>query len=279
MKKLVLNLAFISLTNVCFAQKIKDFTKVPALVKEAKKEKNIRLADSIAKNYINNYLFKLRKDNLLSKENLLFISENLGDTDSKGFKYFLKNRVLINSVLGKNKAEYAIKYAIAKQFIPKMASDKSTPPNWLVIENELNNKFGSLGKEVVFGRMMLYYINNQDWSNFGKYYVLYFEMALERPEVNINDMSWYGVFEHINDSKILTFACDVVMKYAMEEWYQNDWRAFDTYANLLYKTGNIKQAIEWEEKAVKLSNNDKEIVETLGKMKNNIKTWVETAKN
>jgi tetratricopeptide (TPR) repeat protein len=65
----------------------------------------------------------------------------------------------------------------------------------------------------------------------------------------------------------------------MEQWYQNDFAAYDTYANLLYKIGRKNEAIDWEEKAVKLSNNDKTILDTLEKMKNNQKTWPEAVNN
>jgi hypothetical protein len=48
---------------------------------------------------------------------------------------------------------------------------------------------------------------------------------------------------------------------------------FDTYANLLYKTGQKKQAIQWETMALTLAPDDLGIRETLEKMKNNIPTW------
>jgi hypothetical protein len=42
----------------------------------------------------------------------------------------------------------------------------------------------------------------------------------------------------------------------------------DTYANLLYKSGRIADALEWQERAVALSDGrDREIVANLEKMK------------
>lgn len=274
---MLLGLAFLGLTSLSFAQKKTDYATVPSLVNEAKEKGNIKFADSLAQDYINNYLFKLKKDELMNKDNLLFISKNLNATDSRGFKFFFKQRNKINSVLGQDKAEYAVRYAIAKQFIPKEIGQNSATIDWEKIESIITIKFGALGQEMVHGKRMGYYAYNvKDWNNFGKYYMLYFEEALRRPEYDVNDITW-SLFENVNDPKVLKFACDVVMKYAMEEWYQTDAAAYDTYANLLYKTGRKDEALRWEEKAIKLSNNDKEFVETLAKMRNNERTWLETA--
>jgi len=278
MKQLLLSLAFLSLTSLGFAQTKTDYSKLVSLVKEEKQKGNDKIADSLAQNYINNYLFRLTENQLNTKDNLLFISENLSQTNSQGFIYFLKHRDKINSVLGADKAEYALKYAIARQFLPKNFGENHAELDLEKVERIVTAKFGSLGQEMVYGKRMEYFANVKDWNSFGKYYKLYFEKALKRPEYNINAVTW-PLFENVNNSKILRFACDVVMKYAIEEWYQNDPAAWDTYANLLYKIGRTAQAIEWEEKAVKLSNKNQEILENFEKMKKNIPTWGEKTNN
>jgi tetratricopeptide (TPR) repeat protein len=281
MKKLLLGLALLSLTSLGFAQKKTDYSKVPSLVEEAKEKGNFKLADSLAQNYIDNYLFRLKEDQLMNKDNLLFINENMNATDSRGFKLFFKQRNKINSVLGPDKAEYAIRYAIAKQFIPEADGQNSATVDWDAIERTITAKFGVLGQEMIYGKRMSYYASVKDWNNFGKYYMLYFERALKRPEYHINNASW-PLFENVNDPKVLKFACDVVMKYAMEEWYQNNVEAYDTYANLLYKTGRKDQAIEWEEKAVQMKKgqpDEKPYTNALEKMRKGLPTWSTPASN
>ncbi|WP_316834741.1 hypothetical protein [Pedobacter nutrimenti] len=280
MKKLLFCLAFLSLASLGFAQKKADYAAIPPLVKEAKEKGNFKLADSLAQDYVNNYLFKLKEDQLMNKDHLLFISENMNTTDSKGFKLFFKQRSKINSVLGPDKAEYAIRYTIAKQFIPEMAGQNSSAVDWEKIERTVITKFGALGQEMVYGKRIGYYFNVKDWNNYGKYYMLYFEKALKRPEYYVNNLTW-ALFENVNDPKVLKFACDV-MKYAMEEWYQNDPEAHDTYANLLYKTGKTTEAIKWEEKAVQMKKgqpDEKVYTETLDKMKKGLPTWPTPSNN
>ena len=50
----------------------------------------------------------------------------------------------------------------------------------------------------------------------------------------------------------------------------------DTYANLIYRLGNVEEAIRWEAKALKLEKEDKESYQkTIEKMKAGEKTWKE----
>jgi hypothetical protein len=281
MKRLLLSLAFLGLTSLGFAQKKIDYVVLLSLVKEAKEKGNNKLADSLAQDYINNYLLKLKEDQLMNKDNLLFISKNMNTTDSRGFKLFFKQKNKINSVLGPDKAEYAIRKAIARQFIPDGNEQNSPAVDWEKIEHTVTAKFGAIGQEVVYGKRMGYYLTTKDWGNYGRYYMLYFEKALKRPEYVINDITWY-LFQNVDDPKVIKFACDVVMKYAMEEWYQNDVESWDTYANLLHKAGNTTLAIEWEEKAVKMKKgqpDEKLYTDALEKMKKGLPTWSTSTNN
>jgi tetratricopeptide (TPR) repeat protein len=63
------------------------------------------------------------------------------------------------------------------------------------------------------------------------------------------------------------------MKYSIDHFDQNNYQAYDTYANLLYKFGKKQEAIEWETKAAQALPNNKEIADTLDKMKKGVRTW------
>ncbi|WP_316834946.1 hypothetical protein [Pedobacter nutrimenti] len=276
MKRILLSLAFLSLTSLGFAQKTKNFKIMPSQAKEAKDKGNVKLADSIAQDYINNYLFKLKEGELMTKDNLSFIREFI-NIDGKGFKLFIKQPDKVNVVLGDYAAQYGIRMAIYKACMPKGDINIRKNVDWNSLEKTITSKYGAVGQEEVYANAMYTYQQAEDWINFGKYYMLYFKKALKHPVYEINNLSW-SLFEHVEDQDVLRFACDV-MKYAIEEFAYKDYQSLDTYANLLYKTGKKDEAITWEEKAVKLSNNEKSIVETLDKMKNNIATWPQTAKN
>ena len=247
---------------------------MPSQAKEAKEKGDVKLADSLAQDYINNYLFKLKEVELMTKDNLSFIREYI-KIDNKGFKLFRTQSEKVNALLGNYAAQYGVRVAIYKAFMPKGDINERKNFDWKSLEKSITEKYGAVGQEEVYGNAMFAYLEAEDWVNFGKYYVLYFEKALKHPAYHVNNLSW-PLFEHLEDQNVLTFACGV-MKYAIEELTYKDHQALDTYANLLYKTGKKDEAIKWEEKAVKLSNNDKSIVETLEKMRNNLRTWPDTA--
>jgi len=244
--------------------------RLPSQVLEAQRTGNAKLEDSLAQLYMRQYLFKLKGKDLFTKENLTFMSQHLNDPEA--FNLFLKYPAKVNAVLGKDKAQYALRYAISRAYFQGIEPVKNSNFDWTDLQKKMKSMFGEIGLETIYGKQMIYYMLAKDWSNFGKYYTLYFEKALMRPEYNINDITW-SLFENVSDSKVLKFACDVVMKYAMEKWYQNDFYAYDTYANLLYKIGKGDQAIEWEERAVKQSNQDNVYIETLEKIRKGEKTW------
>lgn len=267
------SLMFIFTNFFVQAQETKDFGSIQNKVLEAKKKGNVGEADSISGDYIDNYLLKLREEELYTKDNLNFISQNFSNEKSKAFKLFVKRSNKVNTVLGDYEAQNRIIDFIVANYLPKEDNWKAEKPDWNEIEKEITKRFGAIGREAVLGQRMVYYwrIGN-DWNNYAKYYTLYFQLALKHTRFYTNNFSW-SIFEHINEPKVLSFACDVVMKYVIENGDQYDYYAYDTYANLLYKTGNKEQAIEWEEKALKLSSANSGIVETLEKMKKGEKTW------
>lgn len=242
------------------------YDQMPDLARKAKFFDEKQLAQMIADSYISNYLFKLNDQNLFTKDHLNFIGDFLGKESSKGFKLLMNEPEKVNAILGGYQAQGKIMDFIDQKYLPQGDFEKIDKPDWNALEKLVVEKFGALGKERVYGQRMLYHwVLKDDWQSFSKYYVLYFDQALDHSRYNLNTMSWY-VFEHVNDPKVLESAIKV-MKYDLETYGKNDFQDYDTYANLLYKAGHKEQAIEWEEKAVKLSNQNKELVGTLEKMR------------
>jgi thioredoxin-related protein len=260
-----------------FNRRQMDYILLPEFAKKAKSLNQPEYAQEIANEYINAYLLKLKDQDLFTAENLGFIGSFLGDENSKAFKLFIKQTKKIDAALGDYAAENKIIDFIGENYIPKEGSWKDEKPDWDILQKKIVSKFGYLGQEALWGKRMIYHLQMEDnWSEYAKYYVLYFQKAYKHSIWHVNNTSW-PVFEHIDNQKVLKFACDTVMKYLIEEKYLEDAAAYDTYANLLYKTDRREEAIKWEERSVKLSNQDKGLLETLEKMKNGIKTWPDTA--
>jgi len=176
----------------------------------------------------------------------------------------------VNTVLGEYVAERKVMSIINKEEIPADTSWKDTNPNWDAIESDIVSKYGALGEEVVWGQRMIYYMETEDWDNFGKYYALYFERAGRHSSYHINNISW-SVFEHVADPEVLKVAVKW-MKYETETLNKTP-EALDTYANLLHKVGKTNEAIKCQEKAVAMAPGNSSLQETLEKMKRGERTW------
>lgn len=259
--------------------KIEQFKKGKMVSKEIKElalllksAGDVPTAQTVADSYINQYLLKLPDQQLYTAENLGFIGRFLGGPNTKSFKIFNEQAERVNKVLGDYHAQNRIMDYISRNHLPNETSWKTTKPDWNQLEKLVVDKFGALGKERVYEQRMIYSLDTENWKDYGIWYHNYLKAYLTNTSYDPNYLSW-TLFEHVEDKEVLTFACDVVMPYAIEKWDANDYRVYDTYANLLYKVGRIQHAIDWETRAVKLSNNDQVIVETLQKMKDGTQTW------
>jgi tetratricopeptide (TPR) repeat protein len=217
----------------------------------------------------NAYVEQLKKP--YSKENLVFISHITRTSEDNGFKIFRDHAIEVNETLGENKAETKVRQIAAIEELDPYLKNKSIKPKWKEIESSISSKFGNVGMEKYYGERMLWSLENQDWTDFIIYYNKYFSIAYQWPEYIINNLSW-SVFEHATTAEDMEVAIKT-MQYSITRWDKDNPAAFDTYANLLYKAGRIDEAILWEEKALKLSNNDKEFAQTLVKMKLRTPTW------
>ena len=112
---------------------------------------------------------------------------------------------------------------------------------------------------------------NQDWPTIVKLVDESIQNDSNIKAEVLNEYSW-AIFENCNDNEVLKSALKW-SKMAVDK--NGEGYIIDTYANLLYKLGDSKNAIIWQEKAVANSGDDRreELVSTLDKMKKGIPTW------
>ncbi len=173
----------------------------------------------------------------------------------------------------------------AKNLKDKIYSEEIIPlvlqggvPDWYGIVKQFENKYGALGRELVWKAKPNYYKRAKDWKNMyaslsafiGKY-----GTDGMRP-TSLNDYVWL-IFENFADKSILKNAARWSLKTVQKD--ENDVNTpeyADTYANLLYRLGRTKEAIEWEGKAKELarSENDKKRFQAMiDKMRKGEPTW------
>lgn len=286
----------------------RDYSVIPGLVKtmtELLDDK--KKANAIAQDYKANYLDKLPDEQLLTRENIEFIFEHLNlisSTNDHFFKLFFNQPDVIDSLHNQEGAAlYFVNYRIAKDEIwNKLFANDTTSissvrnPDWDKIYAAISNKFGdSFARKIVPENKIFFYRRINDWETWaalqdgkikahppkapkqGDYFLL-------TDSWNLNYVSW-DAFLHCNDTSVLTKALHWSDLSILLEQPEPNIQYLDTRANLLYKLGRVKEAINQEEEAVKIDNarakkegREKggfadEYTATIEKMKRNEPTW------
>jgi tetratricopeptide (TPR) repeat protein len=255
-----------------YQQGKRDLPFLRHLTLMALRAKDQALATKIGNEYID------RVPQPYSQDVWEFIQTVTRTSKDRGFEILRAQASDADSTLGENSAEKKIREVIGNEDVKPLTSDGSQNPDWASLEKSVSGKYGLLGSEEVYGVAMMYYAQKQDWENFGNFYEQYFATAADRSEYPLNNLS-YLVFKHVSDRRIIETAV-AVMKEGMDKkvpflTYGNDNPIYiDTYANLLYKTGKTEEAIEYEEKALRLSDGrDDQIAGRLHAMRAGEPTW------
>ena len=201
-----------------------------------------------------------------------FVSSVTRTPQDRGFSALQEHPEDANMVLGDSAAEKRVREVIRHEEIRESFFEPGAKPDWLSLENRVFDKYGNLGAEEIYGQEMLFYLRARDWTNFGKYCARYFDTALTRSEYPVSYFS-HLLLTHVSDREVLDVAINA-SRYDIETGKEKTPTGYDSYANLLYKVGREKEAIDFEEKAVRLdAGHNPEIEDHLKKMRAGEPTW------
>lgn len=216
----------------------------------------------------NEYL-ATQKD-LYTKENIELLNSFTFSSKDKGFSIFLNDSKKVDAVLGEGKAMDKVKNIVANEEIYSKMFRRDATGDWAPVEASMKSKYPQIADEMLAQTKAQYYMFKKDWPNFQTQVVAYMKKYGQKasPE-QLNQFAW-TVFENCPDMSCVKEALEW-SKRSLEG--KENPMFMDTYANILYRLGRKDEAIAMQEKAVKLSNGDKELNATLTKMKNGEKTW------
>jgi thiol-disulfide isomerase/thioredoxin len=218
-----------------------------------------------------------------TKDNLMIIYQIIKDVNSKAFKFFLNNSNKINQVLNDREfSQGVIRNQIYNEVVHPFANKafiNNRKVDWDSITQKVAYICPELSDEIILKEKLNYYkdaaMNPIEAS---KYFIEYLNRYGERMnQFEMNNYIWY-FFENIQDENYLK----TMLTWSKKNLTSGDGKyypVYDTYANLLYRTGEIKEALLWEKKALKLVTELKQeedikiYKETLDKMNNGIPTW------
>jgi thioredoxin-related protein len=279
------------------------YTYMPDLARQAKDKKDEELATEIAKHFKEKYLDKLNDDEVFTKGNLGFLmvfQPELLKTNDRYFQFFYQHPDLADSIIDgaiygrKHIAKLITQLVITKEEIGDKIYKDGKPitdpkPNWSAIHKSVKKKYGRKYYDLLFpDNEIRFYEEAQDWRNAMKYVNVRikkyppqsngFSFGVQYGDVwTVNHWAW-NFFLQCNDKELLQKALawsDLAI--SLEDKPSTKANYIDTKANLLYKIGNIKEAIELEEKALELSKDvtytHDNIQKVLTKMKAGLPTW------
>jgi thioredoxin-related protein len=93
---------------------------------------------------------------------------------------------------------------------------------------------------------MTYYQETKDWQKFAEMLESYISIKGYENHMMINNNCW-AIYENVEDKEILQKAVEW-MKVVIEQ--QPIWMYLDTYAALLYKSGNLDEALKYSDIAI-----------------------------
>ncbi len=233
-------------------------------------------ASAAANDNVEEYLkaFIETQTNLFTKDNAELLLSNVENTDGIVFKNLYENKEKWLPVADKEMLESVIANAISTEIVSEIFNEKNTEVDWAGITKKYNKKYPGYAKEQVAKAKVIYYSDLENWKEFAEALkVLLKENPNAFTQKNaLNSIAW-SVFENIDDKELLNEAL-TLSKKSLEGGEVSAY--LDTYANILYKLGQTKEAIDTESKALsKATSADekKNYQETLDKMKKGEKTW------
>jgi thioredoxin-related protein len=283
---------------------MKEFDKYPSMIKMADKLHDTALSKQLRKE-LTDYLASLPIKERYTKERIEFCNNYTWLSNTKVFSYFYKDASLINKVMRKksyaeNLVDRTIQYEIVMPFLKEQAKGtkfsmegggyltyggKGIAPNadyreadWECLEKLIRSKYSKnyAKRNVLLARVEWYKRHLNKNSEIEYSLKLYNSFP---PDVNdkaiaykINEPAWDAFLNSTNKKLLKGYAKwmrKVVQNYSMDD------AAIDTYANLLYKLGHKRKALELEKKALKLSPENGTYSKVVEQMKNSTPTYID----
>ncbi len=266
-----------------------DINLFPDYINQLEAKGESKMAISVAKYFIKNYLEKLPETEFLKSKVISFITHfpQILSTSDRMFVIVRKQPFLVDSIL--NFPGYSLNLAISivhNEIVePFYATARKSSFNisWHELDNLIKRKVDSaLAEEVLLRAKMLWYGQKKDWKLYAEFLFQLSKKQFSRRFASADHAAYYynevawTLFQYSFNKAHLEQALiwiDMALTSYTERGASPGSALVDTKANILYKLGRKNEAIVWEEKALQLQPNAKSLKATLEKMNNGHPTW------
>jgi thioredoxin-related protein len=254
--------------------------------------------DSTARTIANKYIRSVSVKEIFTSKGIDFITAFTQTSKDEGFEIFRKYANTIDKIKGFKYAHLVTDEVIIQEeynlYFPNAIKAGEDNIPWQTIAKRVTEKYGSelAAKLEIAVRAQLYgalaKMENKYWAEYIKYYIEKIEKTgydTTHPQVQfwdalvLNNFVFNAIFYHSNDAN--QFKVGLKWMEGVIRRKPNDANHIDTYANLLYKSGSVEKAIEWQIRAVQIASTDKEqkyllpsLNWNLSKMQKGIPTWL-----
>lgn len=269
-----------------FERKKLPFSEYPSLINQAKQLQDRSVAMRVARDFIKRFILTNGHLNTsrINSDNLSLIAGYLSINDGELFDLFNRKGAQVDSILNrKGVAQYYTEDAIARDMIRMKILKSEKPfipavskPEWKLMEVTIAKRFGEqIAPKLIIMEKLNWYKNKRDTIEHAKailaYCSEYLDYENEGLRSGVNNYVWYYIFNPVSDRYILKGALALMDRVLKYEGGNNSY--WDTYANVLYKSGDADKAIEIEERIVKAEPAHQSFVDNLNKMKKGEPTW------
>lgn len=257
-------------------------TRLPALARYFSEIGEEARSRQLATAYTDDYLLHLKEDSFYTRDNLFFAGQFIATSRDKPFRLFLKNTTRIDKLTRQGYAEGILDNIIMKEEIQTRIDFKNfrmakEDPEWekigKIIEKKYNKEYAIRN---ILRAKLSWYALTENWPRLVDANIEKIDRyGLDTAGLGsgfTNNMIYGVIFLHSTDRQALKKAIAWMQVIVSAEPDHSD--KIDTYANLLYKFGNVSDAIVWEKKAASLAPKDAEIKRNLEKMLDGKPTWL-----
>lgn len=248
------------------------------------------LADSAASSYIN-HLYELGEDSIYTEKNLTIIINYTRSSTAKTFDLFYHHGAKIDSIVrrpdfARNRVDGIIDNEEIYGKLYRDGTFATDHPDWTAIQSHIEKKYNrDYAARTVLWAKVKWYEQKKDWKNYTtnvirkvEKYGPYDKAFYQKPnhEFALWNFSAWEVFQYSNNPAELKKALEwskksITLAPTSDQFGLSE--SMDTYANILYKLHRKKEAMEWEQKALKNNPKATDIADNFSKMKKDAPTW------
>lgn len=249
------------------------------------------IANTIAREYKHKYIDPLPVDSLLNPEANKFTAEfyKIFNSEDKIIVYMNQHPDLSDSLV-KRDFDFSRKisdFIISRDYIYDkiLPNDEpiKTAPEWKNIHKKIAKAFDKkTADRTTLNAKIFWSHRNEKFNEAAKYeFEKIDKYGMDTTGIAralFNNMIYSIVFKKVDDISLLKKAASL-MKYVTDLDNQNISSHFDTYASVLYKAGERKQALEKEYMALKIAQKNKDddrmkyYTDMIERMKKGEETW------